>query len=135
MARFAAMADRVATVGLAILTGYDGTPGAIDPCMTTALQTINHDRLAQVSGGFDLGHAIDAGNAMAPKAAEAGGYVGAGAGAVTGFVVGSGLLGITAIPGAATGIAAGGAAGSAIGGALGFTAGASIDTYRQLKGR
>jgi hypothetical protein len=102
--------------------------------MITTLATLDLTQLATVSGGFDPGRAIDAGNALAPKAAEAGGYLGAGVGAVTGFAVGAPFLGITAIPGAATGIAAGGAAGTAIGGAVGWGIGAGFDVVHQLKG-
>jgi hypothetical protein len=103
--------------------------------MTTTLATLDTTQLTLVTGGFDAGRAIDAGNALAPKAAEAGGYLGAGVGAVTGFVVGAPFLGVTAIPGAATGIAAGSTAGGAIGGAVGWGIGAGVDTVRQLKGR
>ncbi len=104
--------------------------------MTTTLATLDLTQLALVTGGFkfDPSRAVDAGNALAPKAAQAGAWVGSGVGAVTGFAVGAGLLGITAIPGAATGTAAGGAAGYAIGGMVGFGLGAGVDLYRQNHG-
>ena len=42
--------------------------------------TLVPDQLAEVCGGFDLQHALDAGNSMGTSAAEAGGFVGGGLG-------------------------------------------------------
>jgi len=100
-----------------------------------SMTTIDLESLSFVTGGFDLGQTLDAGNAMAPKGAEAGGFVGAGIGAGLGMIAGAPFLGITAIPAAWTGAGVGASSGTAIGGALGWTAGAGINAYQQLRGK
>lgn len=100
-----------------------------------------HDAsLAGVSGGFDLGQTIRAGNAGAVQGAQIGGVLGAGiggvSGGVTGGTAGAAAGGVGAIPGAIAGAAAGArtgaTAGSAIGGATGWAVGAGYDAGHQL---
>ena len=89
--------------------------------------------LSSVTGGFNPSQAIDAGNALAPKAAIAGGYLGAGVGATLGVIAGAPFAGVSAIPAGMTGAGVGGAAGSAIGGGVGWAVGAGYDAWQQHK--
>jgi hypothetical protein len=89
--------------------------------------------LALITGGYDLGRTLDAGNAMAKKGAMAGGFVGGATGAFLSQAVAEGIK-IPKVPSTWIGAAAGAGLGTAIGGGLGWTAGAGIDVYQQIKG-
>jgi hypothetical protein len=84
----------------------------------TVFATISTD-LATVTGGYDLGHAIQAGNAAAGPSREAGQTLGAGFDA--GYKIATGRNSTI-----------GSTVGGPLGAAVGWTGGFATDTWRQL---
>ena len=106
---------------------------AIALSTSDAFQTIDSTELTNVSGGYDLGQAVRAGNAAAPLGEEAGKNLGPLTGATIG-AIGGGLTGgpIGAVGGGVAGAEIGSRWGGDIGKGIGFGAGFIGDTWNQL---
>ena len=94
--------------------------------------------LARVWGGFDLDQMLDAGNATAEKTSVAGGFLGAGYGAIKGtrahMAGAKSFVGIKKFPAHMSGPAAYGIGGVAGAAALGWVYGAGRNVVCQLSG-
>ena len=94
----------------------------IETFATTSLQTIEHTDLTTVTGGFDFGQAVQAGNAATGPGREAGQTLGAGFDAAYKVVRGQdSTIGSTV--------------GGPIGAAVGFAGGFAGNSYQQLTGK
>lgn len=106
---------------------------AIALSTSDTFQTIDHNQLALIGGGFSFGEAVDAGNAAAPKGAEAGKNLGPLVGTIGGGAVGFATAGPAGIlPGAAGGFTAGKYYGEDIGRGVGFIGGFGQNVYDQV---
>lgn len=104
-----------------------------------SLTILHHDQLAAVCGGYNLKHALDAGNSMGLSAATSGGFVGTALGIVAGGIShyrGKRLFGLTTrMPAPAEGGGAGLVGGGGVVGGLGWGWGFIADSAGQLTGR
>jgi hypothetical protein len=110
----------------------------------TSFQTIAASQLTDISGGFDFGSMVNAGNANVASGATAGAALGGTGGAIAGgiaggTVAGAPTMGLGTVGGVLAGAAAGGtagtAAGGAIGGGVGWIGGAAGNAWSQLTRR
>lgn len=104
------------------------------------LEPLRHEQLEDVWGGYDLQRNVDQANSMARSTIEAGGYIGAGIGAVTGYFAhrkdATTFLGISKarIPIRITATGVGVFGGAITTGLAGWGVGAYIDAARQYRG-